>query len=67
MEGITKPKSIARFAESALVGKTLYLLEDFYIEEAEGKEVHGYVVKLYGWREGDVKKWPRLLFIDGVL
>ncbi|KAI0252394.1 hypothetical protein BJV78DRAFT_1281739 [Lactifluus subvellereus] len=54
-----------RFAESALVGKTLCPLEDFYFEGAEGKQVHGYVVKPYEWREGDLKKWPGLFFIHG--
>jgi len=43
----------------------LYPLDDFYFEGAEGKQVHGYVVKPYGWREGDVKRWPGLLFIHG--
>ena len=65
MEGITKPEQVTRFAESALVGKTLRPLEDFYFEGAERKQVHGYIVKPYGWREGDVKKWPGLLFIHG--
>ncbi|KAI0252438.1 Alpha/Beta hydrolase protein [Lactifluus subvellereus] len=63
--GITKPEQITRFTESALVRKTLCPLEDSYFEGAEGEQVNGYVVKPYGWREGDVKKWPGLLFIHG--
>jgi len=40
--------------------------EDFYFEGAEGKQVHGFVVKPHGWKEGDEKKkWPGLLFIHG--
>lgn len=39
--------------------------EDFYFEGAEGKQVHGFVVKPYGWKEGDKKKWPGVLLIHG--
>jgi dipeptidyl aminopeptidase/acylaminoacyl peptidase len=60
-----QPEQITRFAEKALVGKMLRPLEDFYFEGAEGKKVHGFVVKPYGWKEGDKKKWPGLLFIHG--
>ena len=59
------PKQVTSFTEKALVGKTLRLPEDFYFEGAEGKQVHGFVVKPYGWKEGDRKKWPGLLFIHG--
>jgi dipeptidyl aminopeptidase/acylaminoacyl peptidase len=59
------PEQITRFAEKALVGKILRPPEDFYFEGAEGKQVHGFVVKPYGWKEGDKKKWPGLLLIHG--
>ena len=60
-----KPEQVTRFTEKALVGKTLRPPEDFYFEGAEGKKVHGYVVKPYGWKEGDKRKWPGLLLIHG--
>lgn len=59
------PEQVTSFSEKALVGKTLRSPEDFYFEGAEGKQVHGFVVKPYGWKEGDNKKWPGLLFIHG--
>jgi dipeptidyl aminopeptidase/acylaminoacyl peptidase len=59
------PEQISRFTEKALVGKTLRPPEDFYFEGAEGKQVHGFVVKPYGWKEGDKRKWPGLLLIHG--
>ncbi|KAI0283918.1 alpha/beta-hydrolase [Russula aff. rugulosa BPL654] len=60
-----QPEQITRFAEKALAGKTLRPPEDFYFEGAEGKRVHGFVVKPYGWKEGDKKKWPGVLLIHG--
>jgi hypothetical protein len=60
-----QPEQITRFAEKALAGKTLRPPEDFYFEGAEGKQVHGFVVKPYGWKEGDKKKWPGVLLIHG--
>lgn len=59
------PEQITRFTGEALAGKTLRPPEDFYFEGAEGKKVHGFVVKPYGWKAGDTKKWPGLLFIHG--
>ncbi|KAH9969542.1 alpha/beta-hydrolase [Russula dissimulans] len=59
------PEQITWFTEKALVGKTLRAPEDFYFEGAEGKQVHGFVVKPHGWEEGDKKRWPGLLFIHG--
>jgi hypothetical protein len=29
---------------------------DFYFEGVEGKQVHEYVIKPYGWKEGDKRK-----------
>ncbi|KAI0004573.1 alpha/beta-hydrolase [Russula compacta] len=59
------PEQITQFSEKALVGKTLHPPEDFYFEGAKGKQVHGFVVKPHGWKEGDERKWPGLLFIHG--
>ncbi len=59
------PEQITRFTESALTDKNLRQPEDFYFEGAEGKKVHGFVIKPYGWKVGDTKKWPGLLFIHG--
>jgi dipeptidyl aminopeptidase/acylaminoacyl peptidase len=59
------PEQVTSFAEKTLDGKTLRSPEDFYFEGAEGKKVHGYVVKPHGWKEGEEKKWPGLLLIHG--
>jgi dipeptidyl aminopeptidase/acylaminoacyl peptidase len=59
------PEQITRFAEKSLAGKTLRPPEDFYFEGAEGKQVHGFVVKPYGWKDGNKKKWPGVLLIHG--
>lgn len=59
------PEQITKFTEHALAGKQLRPPEDFYFEGAEGKKLHGYVVKPLGWKAGDSKKWPGLLFIHG--
>ncbi|KAI9510583.1 alpha/beta-hydrolase [Russula earlei] len=59
------PERVTRFTEKALAGKALRPPEDFYFEGAEGKRVHGFVVKPHGWKEGDKRKWPGLLFIHG--
>lgn len=59
------PEQVTSFAEKALVGKTLRSPEDFYFEGAEAKKVHGFVVKPHGWKEGEKKRWPGLLFIHG--
>jgi len=58
-------EQVTSFTERALAGKTLRSPEDFYFEGAEGKQVHGFVVKPHGWKESDNKKWPGLLFIYG--
>ena len=59
------PEQITKFTGDALAGKTLRAPEDFYFEGAEGKTLHGFVVKPHGWKEGDTKKWPGLLYIHG--
>ena len=58
-------EQITWFTEKTLAGKTLRLPEEFYFEGAEGKQVHSFVVKPYGWKEGEKKKWPGLLLIHG--
>ncbi|KAI0269780.1 alpha/beta-hydrolase [Gloeopeniophorella convolvens] len=59
------PQQITRFTEEALTGKTLRPPEDFYFEGAEGKTIHGFVIKPYGWKEGEKTKYPVLLWIHG--
>lgn len=59
------PEQITRLTGDALAGKNLQPPEDFYFEGAEGRTVHGFVVKPYGWKAGDTKKWPGLLYIHG--
>ncbi|KAI0057861.1 alpha/beta-hydrolase [Artomyces pyxidatus] len=59
------PEQITKFTEKALAGKSLGAPEDFYFEGAEGKTIHGYVVKPKGWKEGQKKKYPVLLLIHG--
>ncbi|KAI0041991.1 alpha/beta-hydrolase [Auriscalpium vulgare] len=58
-------EQVTNFTETALKGKSLSSPEDFYFEGAEGKTVHGYVIKPAGWKEGQKKKYPPLLFIHG--
>lgn len=60
-----KPEQITKFTENELAGKQLRPPEDFYFEGAEGKTLHGYVVKPQGWKAGNSKKWPVLLLIHG--
>jgi dipeptidyl aminopeptidase/acylaminoacyl peptidase len=40
--------------------------EEIWFEGAEGVQIHGWVVKPYGWKTGDkAKTWPALLLIHG--
>lgn len=43
---------ITQFVEKALAGRSVRPPGDFYFKGAEGKQVHGSVVKPYGWVEG---------------
>ncbi|TBU27033.1 Alpha/Beta hydrolase protein [Dichomitus squalens] len=58
-------EQLTRFAASALKSKSLDEGSDFWFEGAEGKEVHGWLLKPPGFKEGEKKKWPVLLAIHG--
>lgn len=62
-----KPKvdQLTNFAAAGLKGKSLAAGEDFFFEGAEGKKIHGWVIKPPGFKEGEKKKWPILLAIHG--
>lgn len=62
-----KPKvdQLTNFAAAGLKGKSLAAGEGFFFEGAEGKKIHGWVIKPPGFKEGEKKKWPILLAIHG--
>lgn len=59
-----KIEQLTKFTADALHGKTLSEGEDFWFDGAERK-IHGWIVKPPGFKEGEKKKWPILLFIHG--
>jgi dipeptidyl aminopeptidase/acylaminoacyl peptidase len=61
-----QPQQITRLTEDALKGKDLAEGEDFWFKSA-GNDVHGWILKPKGWKVGDKKKWPVLMFIHGGL
>lgn len=58
-------EQLTRFAASGLKEKNLDAGSDFWFEGAEGKKVHGWILKPPGFKEGEEKKWPILLMIHG--
>ncbi|KAI8986222.1 alpha/beta-hydrolase [Trametes punicea] len=62
-----KPKvdQLTRFSAAGLKGKSLDEGTDFWFEGAEGKKVHGWIIKPAGFKSGENKKWPILLAIHG--
>ncbi|KAF7768229.1 hypothetical protein Agabi119p4_7472 [Agaricus bisporus var. burnettii] len=56
---------ISGFTEAALREKWLHPGEEFYFAGANDKKIHGWAFKPRGWKEGDKKKWPVVLFIHG--
>jgi dipeptidyl aminopeptidase/acylaminoacyl peptidase len=60
-----QPEQITHLTEDALKGKHLANGEDFWFEGADNKDVHGWILKPKGWKEGEKKKWPVLLLIHG--
>ena len=56
---------LTRFTAGGLQGKALDAGSDFWFEGAEGKTVHGWLLKPPGFKEGEKKKWPILLMIHG--
>lgn len=65
--GAEKPQveQLTRFAADALEGKSLDPGEDFWFEGAEGRKVHGWILKPPGFKKGDEKKWPIVVLIHG--
>ncbi|KAI0775548.1 alpha/beta-hydrolase [Trametes elegans] len=63
--GTPRVDQLTRFAAAGLKGKSLAPGEDFWFEGAEGKKIHGWVIKPPGFKEGEKKKWPILLIIHG--
>lgn len=60
----TKVEQLTKFTEDALAGKTLTAGEDFWFQGAKHK-IQGWIVKPPGFKEGEKKKHPILLFIHG--
>ena len=53
------------FSESDLKSKQLSPGEEFWFKGADNKDVQGWFVKPKGWKLGEKKKWPVILFIHG--
>lgn len=58
-------QKMTNFSESDLKNKRLSPGEEFWFKGADNKDVQGWVVKPKGWKLGDKKKWPVILFIHG--
>jgi dipeptidyl aminopeptidase/acylaminoacyl peptidase len=63
-------EQITRFTEKDLKGKNLDEGEDFWFEGADGKNVHGWILKPKGFKETSEaarkkKKWPVVFMIHG--
>ncbi|KAF8627426.1 hypothetical protein AX17_006241 [Amanita inopinata Kibby_2008] len=56
---------ITKFTEDALKDKKLSQGEEFWFQGANNRDVHGWVLKPKGWKDGDRKKWPVVLLIHG--
>lgn len=61
----TQVERITHFCESDLTNKKLSRGEEFWFKGADDKDVQGWVVKPKGWKPGEKKKWPVILFIHG--
>ena len=61
----TQAERITNFCESDLKNKKLSQGEEFWFKGADNKDVQGWVVKPKGWKHGEKKKWPVILFIHG--
>ncbi|KAI0789790.1 alpha/beta-hydrolase [Abortiporus biennis] len=58
-------EQITRFSEDALESKDLSEGEEFWFKGAEGRRIHGWVLKPPGFNKGEKKKWPAVLLIHG--
>lgn len=61
----TKVERLTYFSESDLKTKKLSQGEEFWFKGAANKDVQGWVMKPKGWKAGEKKKWPVILFIHG--
>lgn len=61
----TKVERLTHFSESGLKNKELSQGEEFWFKGAADKDVQGWVMKPKGWKAGEKKKWPVILFIHG--
>ncbi|KAI0036528.1 Alpha/Beta hydrolase protein [Vararia minispora EC-137] len=63
---VGEAERITSLTEEALKGYELRAPEDIYFEGAEGKTIHGFVIKPRGWTKEDKKAtWPVALLIHG--
>jgi len=60
-----KIDQLTRFTADALGSKGLHGGEEVWFEGAEGKKIQGWVIKPPGFKDGEKKKWPIILFIHG--
>ncbi|KAL0580657.1 Dipeptidyl-peptidase 5 [Marasmius crinis-equi] len=58
-------EQITRFTAHVLKDKKLGAGEDFWFKGAKDIDVHGWIIKPKGWKEGEKKKWPVVLLIHG--
>ena len=61
----TQAERMTYFCESDLKNKGLSQGEEFWFKGADDKDVQGWVLKPKGWKSGEKKKWPVILFIHG--
>jgi hypothetical protein len=61
----TQAERMTYFCESDLQSKGLSQGQEFWFKGADNKDVQGWVLKPKGWKLGEKKKWPVILFIHG--
>lgn len=64
---IAQADQITRLSDIALQSKALSKGEDFWFKGTDNGDIHGWIFKPKGWKTGERKKWPVLLFIHGGL
>ncbi|KAF5372283.1 hypothetical protein D9757_009637 [Collybiopsis confluens] len=58
-------QQITKTTEEQLKGKELSVGEDFWFKGAEDRDIHGWILKPRGWKEGQKKAHPIVLLIHG--
>lgn len=56
---------LTHFTQDTLKGKQMSNGEEFWFKGANNVDIQGWILKPYGWKEGQKKKYPGLLFIHG--